>query len=148
MDSGQYKRISDQLTTGMGEIEQRRAHVRERYAQLRVDHPALPPVLRDFQVQGANNSIIDCWKGSYWMLFLSLLRLTSYGRLQTRVTSSTCWEQFQLAMANRCLCLFWPSFCLLVSLLLNNLPFLQGVSFYAPPLPLKFLSFCSLHVFL
>ena len=148
MDSGQYKRISDQLTTGMGEIEQRRAHVRERYAQLRVDHPALPPVLRDFQVQGANNSIIDCWKGSYWMLFLSLLRLTSFGRLQTRVTSSTCWEQFQLAMANRCLCLFWPSFCLPVSLLLNNLPFLQGVSFYAPPLPLKFLSFCSLHVFL
>ena len=69
---GMTKSISDRLTTDMGEIEQRRAHVRERYAQLRVDHPALPPVLRDFQVQGANNSIIDCWKGSYWMLFLSL----------------------------------------------------------------------------
>ena len=35
------------------EIERRRTIVRERYARLWADHPALPPLLRDFQVQGA-----------------------------------------------------------------------------------------------
>ena len=35
------------------EIERRRTIVREKYARLRADHPALPPSLRNFQVQGA-----------------------------------------------------------------------------------------------
>ena len=37
----------------MDEIERRREIVRDKYALLRAHHPALPPVLRDFQVQGA-----------------------------------------------------------------------------------------------
>ena len=41
------------------ELSRRRNTVREKYALLRAEHPALPPVLRDFQVQGA------CLKMSY-----------------------------------------------------------------------------------
>ena len=41
------------------ELLRRRNTVREKYALLRAEHPALPPVLRDFQVQGA------CLKMSY-----------------------------------------------------------------------------------
>jgi hypothetical protein len=34
-------------------LEGRRSIVRQKYAELRAEHPALPEVLRDFQVRGA-----------------------------------------------------------------------------------------------
>ena len=63
--------ISSQME--MDEIERRRGIVRERYALLRADHPALPSVLRDFQVKEhvclvVNTSFNQGWYnlGSNW----------------------------------------------------------------------------------
>ena len=55
---GMTEPISDQLTTEpghgrLGLLEGRRSIVRQKSAELRAEHPALPEVLRDFQVRGA-----------------------------------------------------------------------------------------------
>ena len=55
--TGTTQPISDQHIIRHCEMDEellrRRNIVREKYALLRAEHPALPPVLRDFQVQGA-----------------------------------------------------------------------------------------------
>ena len=56
----------------MEEIERRRRIVRDRYALLRADHPALPSVLRDFQVQGA--CLGACSRSMSWLLTPLLIK--------------------------------------------------------------------------
>ena len=84
----------------------RRAEIRDAYARLLTEHPALPTEIRDFQVQLETCSLaFNCINH----------RLTSL-RLRCHKTVITSWVQSQLGGAKLCRCCWQHCSCHLVTL--------------------------------